>query len=96
MGQAKLRGTKEQRVAQALEREAIQAAASRERFRLSEIARKEREHTRRMEQAEREGIPPVMVVGGGSSGHRRSHVLAVLAAMAIVDSGNDYIDRLKR
>jgi hypothetical protein len=100
MGQAKLRGTKEQRIAQALERQEIEAAASRERFRLSEIDRKEREHKRRMEQAERDGIPPVMVAGGGSPRRTRSHVLAAAMALAagplMVISSHDEIARRNR
>lgn len=78
MGQAKQRGTREQRIAQAEDRIALELAESRERFRLAEIARKDR---LRIEQAQHDGIPLVFV---GSRPRRSPLLMAAIVAASMV------------
>jgi len=76
MGQAKARGTRDQRIAQAVERERIEAERRSEEHR----ALMQRQREARQEQARKEGIPPVLVADSPSL--RRGHTMALMAALA--------------
>src|SRR5256885_986530 len=75
MGEAKRRGHRDQRVAQAIERKKIEAAASHEKYLAHEAERRENEARRRTALETRDAMfareRPVVIVGGGNSLHAR-------------------------
>lgn len=90
MGDARRRGTREDRIAQAIERKKIEDAKRREQFKREEAARIQREQ----EQARREGIPPVLIASGGTVSNTRNLRMALaLAATAFAASPYKKHDR---
>ena len=75
MGEAKRRGSKEQRIAQSLERQRLEDA--RRSAEHKELMKRQQEA--RFAQARKEGIPPVLVATGAQ---RRHGMLLALAAAA--------------
>ncbi len=79
MGEARRRGTKEQRVAQAVERARLESLRRSEQHR----ALMREQHEARAEQARRAGIPPVLVADEDSSTVRGRLLLAAALAFSL-------------
>lgn len=79
MGEARRRGTKEQRIAQAVERERIEAARRGEEHR----ALMKQQQEARFEQARKEGIPPVLVADSGARMSRATMLAAIAMSGAL-------------
>jgi hypothetical protein len=79
MGEAKRRGTREQRIAQAIERKKAEDAALHQRYLAKEAERRERERTRLAALPEERRREAVFISGGGS--HRSHLALAALLGL---------------
>lgn len=90
MGEAKRRGTRVHRIAQAIERKKIEDAALHERYLAQEDERRAGESKRREAADRREALftreKPVVVVGGGHA--RASLLLASMAGLLAAPSRN--------
>lgn len=87
MGAAKRRGNYEARVVQAIERERLAAIKREEDYKVRRAAHLKAEQEARFEQARKEGIPPVLVAGGGAADHTRALILAATVSGLLATRG---------